>query len=83
VAVDQLATVHPWIASGDQAGFLASHGLDALVQEARRAWQEGAAVGDLPALRALSRVQEGAALTDPSGLGAFRVLEWEVGPGRR
>ena len=38
-----------------------------------------AGVGDLAALRARSRVREAEALTDPSGLGAFAVLEWEVG----
>jgi hypothetical protein len=58
---------------------LTAHGLDELVATARAVWQERAAVGDLAALRARSRVDEGTTLTDPSGLGAFQVLEWEVG----
>jgi len=33
-------------------------------------------VGDLEALKHRSRVTEVEALTDPAGLGAFRVLEW-------
>jgi hypothetical protein len=57
---------------------LRGHGLDELLDDARRAWHERAHVGDLEALKQRSRVSEGAALTDVSGLGAFRVLEWEV-----
>ncbi len=76
VAVDQLP---PATANRSQAELLRGFGLDDLAAEARRAWQERAHVGDLEALRARSRVQEAAALTDPAGLGAFLVLEW-VGP---
>jgi SAM-dependent MidA family methyltransferase len=79
VAVDQLASLHPPTADRVQAAWLRAHGIDELVEEARVAWRTGAAVGDLAALRARSRVGEGAALLDPAGLGAFRVLEWEVG----
>ncbi len=45
---------------------------------ARQTWEARAAIGDLAALTARSRITEGAALTDPGGLGAFRVLEWRV-----
>lgn len=75
VAVDQLPAP---AADSAQADFLRQHGLDRLVGAARAQWQERAAVGDLEALKAKSRVSEAAALTDPSGLGAFRVLEWLV-----
>jgi SAM-dependent MidA family methyltransferase len=75
VAVDQLP---PPTVNRSQAEFLRAFGLDDLVDEARRAWEERAHVGDLQALAARSRVHEGAALTDPDGLGAFRVLEWVV-----
>ncbi|HEX2275002.1 MAG TPA: SAM-dependent methyltransferase [Acidimicrobiales bacterium] len=78
VAVDQLARVRPPVADRAQADFLAAHGLDGLVGAARQAWQAGAARGDLAALAARSRLTEAAALTDPAGLGAFRVLEWRV-----
>ncbi len=78
VAVDQLP---PPARDRSQAEFLRAHGLDDLVDAARHEWQARAHIGDLQALKARSRVTEGAALTDPSGLGAFRVLEWEV-PGR-
>ena len=62
----------------DQAEFLAAHGLAALVDEGRRVWSERAHLGDLTALKARSRVGEAEALTDPGGLGSFRVFEWRV-----
>lgn len=76
VAVDQLALVAPPTSDRSQADFLRAHGIDDLVDEARRTWQEKAAAPDLEALKARSRVNEAAALTDPGGLGGFRVLEW-------
>jgi len=76
VALDQLP---PAAAHRSQADFLRAHGLDQLADDARRAWEERAHLGDLQAVRARSRVHEAAALTDPCGLGAFRVLEWVQG----
>jgi SAM-dependent MidA family methyltransferase len=73
VAVDQLPPPsHDW----SQADWLRAQGIDDLVAEGRRVWRERAAIGDLAAVRARSRVTEADALLDPSGLGAFRVLEW-------
>jgi hypothetical protein len=79
VAVDQLARVRRPVSDQDQASFLRQHGLNDLVDEARAAWQARAHIGDLEALRAQSRLVEASALTDPSGPGAFRVLQWRVG----
>jgi SAM-dependent MidA family methyltransferase len=76
VAFDQLALVRPPASDRSQADWLRAWGLDELVDEARRTWSERAHVGDLAALTARSRVTEASALTDPAGLGAFRVLEW-------
>ncbi|MFP5377756.1 MAG: SAM-dependent methyltransferase [Acidimicrobiia bacterium] len=78
VAVDQLAAVRPPSGDAPQARFLAAHGIDDLVADARAAWHAGAAAGTLAPLAARSRVGEAAALVDPAGLGAFRVLEWVV-----
>ena len=78
VAIDQLATVREPDRVTTQAAFLGVHGIDVLVEEGRRIWRERAAVGDLEAVRARSRVGESEALLDPAGLGAFRVLEWLV-----
>jgi SAM-dependent MidA family methyltransferase len=78
VAVDQLARVRPPTTDRAQAEFLRAHGLDELAAAARAGWEARAHVGDLEALRHRSRATEAAALADPSGLGAFRVLEWHV-----
>lgn len=74
VAIDQLGVAPASVRS--QADWLRAHGLDQLVAEGRRVWSERASTGDLAAVRARSRVGEAEALTDPAGLGAFRVLEW-------
>ncbi len=73
VAVDQLP---PPASVTTQAEWLRAHGLDELVAAAREAWTERAAVGDLEALKAQSRVHEAAPLLDPEGPGAFLVMEW-------
>jgi SAM-dependent MidA family methyltransferase len=73
VAIDQLP---PPAANTSQADWLRAHGLDALVETGRTVWRERAHLGDLEAVRARSRITESEALTDPNGLGAFRVLEW-------
>lgn len=80
LAVDQLTAVRPPSLERSQADFLEAHGLADLLEAARASWEERAHIGDLAALRARSRVSEAAALTDPTGLGAFRVLEWEAAP---
>jgi SAM-dependent MidA family methyltransferase len=77
VAVDQLARVAPPSTDRLQSEFLAAHGIDELVDEGRRVWEERAHLGDLAAIKARSRVAEAEALTDPGGLGGFRVLEWQ------
>jgi hypothetical protein len=59
-----------------QADWLRAHGLDEFVAEGRAIWHERAGVGDLAAVKARSRITEAEALADPSGLGAFSVLEW-------
>jgi hypothetical protein len=54
-------------------------GIDELVAEARAGWDARAALGDLAAVRHRSRITEAAALVDPGGLGAHRVLVFKVG----
>jgi len=75
VAVDQLPSPDSVTGQGE---FLRAHGLDELADAARAAWQERAHIGDLEALKHRGRVTESRALTDPAGLGAFKVLEWIV-----
>lgn len=57
-----------------QADWLRDLGIDGMVALAQSAWSERAHVGDLEALKARSIVNEAAALTDPSGLGAHGVF---------
>jgi NADH dehydrogenase [ubiquinone] 1 alpha subcomplex assembly factor 7 len=62
------------VAETTQAAWLTGLGLETLVAEAREQWDARAHVGDREAVRHRSRVTEGAALVDPSGLGGHRVL---------
>jgi SAM-dependent MidA family methyltransferase len=57
-----------------QAEWLRDLGIDDLVEEGRRTWEERAHIGDLEALAGRSRIGEASALTDPAGLGAHRVV---------
>ena len=73
VALDQLPG-RPTVVT--QAEFLREAGLDEITAEAERIWLEGAARGDLEALAARSSLSEARALTDPGGLGGFKVIQW-------
>lgn len=64
-----------------QAQWLALHGIDDLVAEGRRGWEESAAAPDLRALRMRSRISEAEALLDPAGVGGFDVVEWRGSAG--
>jgi SAM-dependent MidA family methyltransferase len=75
VAIDQLPG-QPSLTT--QADWLRGHGLDEVVAEGKRIWAERAHIGDLAALAGLSRAGEAEALTDPSGMGAFVAMEWQV-----
>jgi SAM-dependent MidA family methyltransferase len=77
VAIDQLvAAVGEPDAIRTQAQFLRRWGLDEPVAEGKRVWAERAAQPDLEAMTMRSRISEAEALLDPTGLGAFTVLEW-------
>jgi NADH dehydrogenase [ubiquinone] 1 alpha subcomplex assembly factor 7 len=62
------------VAETTQAAWLDTLGVESMVDDGRRLWDERAAVGDLAALEARSRASQAAALTDPAGLGAHRVV---------
>ena len=79
VATDQLGAAAEPDLQVAQADWLRNFGIDALVDEGRRVWAEGAAAGGLAALAGRSRGVEADALLDPTGLGRFTVLEWQVG----
>jgi SAM-dependent MidA family methyltransferase len=76
VAIDQLALIEPPAAVRTQAEFLHAHGIDELVAEGRATWERLGLAGGLEAIAGRSRVTEAEALLDPTGPGAFTVLEW-------
>jgi SAM-dependent MidA family methyltransferase len=73
VPLDQLAEPD---AVRSQAQFLQLWGIDDLVAEGKRIWDEQSARPGLEAMKMRSRVSEAEALLDPAGLGGFLVAEW-------
>jgi SAM-dependent MidA family methyltransferase len=76
VAIDQLPAD---VSVTRQADWLRKWGIDELVDDGKRIWRERAAAPDVAAFHMRSRIGEAEALLEPSGLGAFLVLEWVVG----
>lgn len=62
-----------------QADWLASKGIEEMTQWAREQWQDAAASPDSTAVAARQVLDEAAALTNRTGLGAFLVAEWQIG----
>jgi SAM-dependent MidA family methyltransferase len=75
VCVDQLP---PPASDLVQADWLRAHDIDDLVADGLAIWEERKAAPDVAAIEARSRAAEAATLTDPTGLGGFRVLEWRA-----
>ncbi len=75
VPIDQLPEPD---AVRSQAQFLQRWGIDELVAEGKRIWEEQAARPGLEAMKMRSRISEAEALLDPAGLGAFLVAEWRT-----
>jgi SAM-dependent MidA family methyltransferase len=61
-----------------QSAFLQLWGIDELVAEGKRVWEEQAARPGLEAMTMRSRISEAEALLDPAGLGGFLVGEWRA-----
>ena len=81
VVLEQLddAAAFPRVRADRQDDWLRALGIDELVDEGRRKWEAGAARGDIDALAGRSRLAEAAALSDPGGLGAHRVILFGAG----
>ena len=75
VMVDQLAKVVPGLSVTQQSEWLLTWGIDELVAEGNKYWQQHKSAPDIAAMKMHSRVNEAQALTDRDGLGAFSVLE--------
>lgn len=76
VAIDQLPK---GFSISKQKQFLENQGINKLVEEGRKIWEESSSIGDLKAVKARSRITEADALLDPKGLGGFFVFEWKIG----
>ncbi len=78
VIIDQLSEVREPDSVRSQSQFLQLLGIDDLVAEGKRLWEESASSPTLAAMKMRSRVSEAEALLDPTGLGNFTVLEWRI-----
>jgi SAM-dependent MidA family methyltransferase len=61
-----------------QSAFLQRWGIDELVAEGKRIWDEQSARPGLEAMKMRSRISESEALLAPGGLGGFLVAEWRA-----
>jgi len=61
-----------------QADWLVSQGIESMTQWAREQWRDAAASPDSTAVAARQVLDEAAALTSQTGLGAFLVAEWQI-----
>ena len=78
VCIDQLTAVRAPDAVRTQAQWLRLWGIDELVAEGKRVWEESASAPTLESMRMRSRVSESEALLDTAGLGNFSALEWQI-----
>jgi SAM-dependent MidA family methyltransferase len=75
VMVDQLMMTVPYLSVTQQSEWLHTWGIDELVSEGSRYWEEHKSAPDIAAMKMRSRLNEAQALTDRDGLGSFSVLE--------
>lgn len=75
VIVDQLKKTVPGLSVTLQSDWLCRWGIDDLVSEGNKYWDEHKSVPDIYAMKMRSRSNEAQALTSQDGLGAFSVLE--------
>jgi SAM-dependent MidA family methyltransferase len=78
VMVDQLAKVVPGLSVTQQSEWLLTWGIDELVSEGSRYWEENKSAPDIAAMKMRSRVNEAQALTDRDGLGAFWAIDLNI-----
>jgi SAM-dependent MidA family methyltransferase len=75
VMIDQLMSAIPNLSVTQQSEWLLTWGIDELLSEGSRYWEEHKSAPDIAAMKMRSRVNEAQALIDRDGLGAFSVLE--------
>ena len=75
VMIDQLMMTVPDLSVTQQSEWLLTWGIDELVSEGSKYWEEHKSAPDVAAMKMRSRKNESFALTTRDGLGSFRVLE--------
>ena len=75
VLIDQLMNVIPDLSVTQQLEWLHTMGIDELVSEGNKYWENHKSAPDIAAMKMRSRVNEAQAIIDRDGLGAFNVLE--------
>ena len=75
VMVDQLMKAVPGLSVTLQSDWLRRWGIDELVAEGNKYWQQHKSAPDIAAMKMRSRANEAQALTSQDGLGGFSVLE--------
>ena len=78
VMIDQLSNAVSGLSASSQAEWLQTWGIEELVSQGNRYWNEHKAAPDVAALKMRSRTNESLALTSHGGLGAFSVLELDL-----
>jgi SAM-dependent MidA family methyltransferase len=72
--IDQLMMTVPDLSVTQQSEWLHKWGIDELVAEGSRYWEEHKSAPDIAAMKMRSRANEAQSLTGEDGLGAFSVL---------
>jgi len=75
VMIDQLMLAVPCLSVTQQSEWLLNWGVDELVAEGSKYWEEHKSAPDVAAMKMRSRSIEARALSNKDGLGAFSVLE--------
>jgi SAM-dependent MidA family methyltransferase len=75
VMIDQLMDSVSGLTVCKQSDWLLNWGIDELVSEGSKYWEEHKSAPDIAAMKMRSRLNEAEALVGPDGLGAFSVLE--------
>jgi SAM-dependent MidA family methyltransferase len=75
VMIDQLMMTVPALSVTQQSEWLHKWGIDELVSEGSKYWEEHKSAPDIAAMKMRSRKNESFALTTRDGLGSFQVLE--------
>jgi SAM-dependent MidA family methyltransferase len=75
VIVDQLMLAVPQLSITQQSEWLLKWGIDELVAEGSKYWEEHKSAPDVAAMKMRSRLNEARALSNKDGLGVFSALE--------